>query len=191
MNKLIKGAVTGAAGIALLLGGAGTFAAWNDSTSFGAEGNSVSTGTLSVGLDTSAAAGWYDITPGTTNTGPIADISSYKLVPGDVIEYRQPLVVHAQGANLTARLGFENASLKKAIDTANDPNFTVRESLKGQTADTDGNYTVTDGKYTALLDITFNAGTSGNTDHDAQLSLTNTKIDLVETAPATGTLPTH
>ena len=29
MNKLVKGSIAGAAGIALLLGGAGTFALWN------------------------------------------------------------------------------------------------------------------------------------------------------------------
>ena len=47
MNKLVKGAVAGAAGIALLLGGAGTFALWNASTNVST--GSISTGTLAFG----------------------------------------------------------------------------------------------------------------------------------------------
>ena len=46
MNKLTKGAIATAAGIALLLGGAGTFALWNGQTTIA--GGTISTGTLAI-----------------------------------------------------------------------------------------------------------------------------------------------
>ena len=52
MNKIIKGSIAGAAGIALLLGGAGTFALWNDSTSV--QGGKIKAGNLALVNQTGA-----------------------------------------------------------------------------------------------------------------------------------------
>ena len=57
MNKLTKGAIATAAGIALLMGGAGTFALWNDSV--GVNGGTVQTGTLDI--DTTGTGTWKDV----------------------------------------------------------------------------------------------------------------------------------
>jgi alternate signal-mediated exported protein len=100
MNKLVKGAVAGAAGIALLLGGAGTFALWNSSV--GAASGTISTGTLAFG--TSASPVWADNSPGATS-GTFAP-ATQRLVPGDVVTLTQTITVNATGKNLQAQLAY-------------------------------------------------------------------------------------
>jgi alternate signal-mediated exported protein len=93
MNKLIKGAVAGAAGIALLLGGAGTFALWNSTASTTSQ--VINAGTLTV---TAASDGvWKD---GTTTITP----ASYRMIPGKTLKYTQTLNVVATGDGLTATM---------------------------------------------------------------------------------------
>jgi len=101
MNKLLKGAIAGAAGVALLLGGAGTFALWNDSTNLGS--GTIEAGNLSVALDSSGI--WSD------QNGAIADIGTYTIVPGDVLTYTQDVRVTALGDNLTAELELADTSV--------------------------------------------------------------------------------
>ncbi|MCL2514601.1 MAG: alternate-type signal peptide domain-containing protein, partial [Microbacteriaceae bacterium] len=77
MNKLFKGAVAGAAGVALLLGGAGTFALWNTDMPIG-DSQTITAGTLA----------WAN--PGTGTwllNGQAVDPSTALLVPGDVLTY--------------------------------------------------------------------------------------------------------
>lgn len=105
MNKLVKGAVAGAAGIALLLGGAGTFALWN--SSIGVASGTVSTGTLAFG--TSSDATWRDDSPGATTT--TFDPETQKIVPGDVVTLTQNITIDATGKNLQAQLAYEPSSV--------------------------------------------------------------------------------
>jgi alternate signal-mediated exported protein len=91
MNKLVKGAIAGAAGIALLMGGAGSLALWNDSAAI--TDQSVSSGTLSI---TATNGTW---------TGPAL------LVPGDSATYTSTLTITAKGANLLSRLSIDPASI--------------------------------------------------------------------------------
>lgn len=99
MNKLVKGAVAGAAGIALLLGGASTFALWNASAT--ASAGVVQSGQLK--LEKAAAAGtWTDLSTSTPTT--IANIADYRMVPGSKLQFSQPLTVTATGTNLRATL---------------------------------------------------------------------------------------
>jgi alternate signal-mediated exported protein len=113
MNKLVKAAIAGAAGIALLLGGAGTFALWNSSTT-------VTSGTIVAGnlvvADSGTAGTW------TANGATIA-IASYKAAPGDVLKFTKTVNVTATGDNLVATLGLGVASItpttaNKAADVA-------------------------------------------------------------------------
>jgi len=109
MNKLLKGAVAGAAGVALLLGGAGTFALWNSTETVNV--GSVASGTLSI-----AATGtptWKDISPDKTASA-IADISSFKVAPGDTIELTQVVRIDAVGDNLRATLSYDKLSIGAA-----------------------------------------------------------------------------
>lgn len=110
MNKLVKGAVAGAAGIALLLGGAGTFALWNSSIGVGS--STVSTGTLKFGTATGAT--WRDDSAGATTTAfvPTTD----KIVPGDVVSLTQNVTVSASGKNLKASLVYVPGSVTIPAD---------------------------------------------------------------------------
>jgi alternate signal-mediated exported protein len=183
MNKLLKGAVAGAAGIALLLGGAGTFAAWNDQVKIGASSTSISTGHMHVTTD--GTAYWYDVTNGFVPGQQPITPDSFKAVPGDKIEYRQPITVDTDGANLAAAIDFDDPALTGAEDAAD---FSVATSLEGKTANADGYYAVTGGSYTVVVDVTFNDSTTGSKDDDdTALALGQTTVNLVQTAPVDGT----
>lgn len=93
MNKLIKGAVAGTAGIALLLGGAGTFALWNDSTTVA--GGTITSGQLDIANQTAGV--WK-------NGAATIDIATYKVVPGDVLTYTTTFDAIATGNTLKATL---------------------------------------------------------------------------------------
>ncbi|MGN6132603.1 MAG: alternate-type signal peptide domain-containing protein, partial [Nocardioidaceae bacterium] len=101
MNKMIKGSVAGATGIALLMGGFGTYALWNDSHALT---GTVSSGVLGLSLGTAA---WtdaatdgvdhntpWDVTPDSNGGG--VDL----MVPGDTVQLSQPFHVDAKGRNL-------------------------------------------------------------------------------------------
>ncbi|WP_448060902.1 alternate-type signal peptide domain-containing protein [Cellulomonas hominis] len=106
MNKLAKGAVATALGTALLLGGAGTLALWNDSVDLGA-GQDIASGVLTLDVGTGA---W--------------DANPALWVPGDAITYTTAVAIVAQGDNLAAELSIDPASitgdpaLLAALDTS-------------------------------------------------------------------------
>lgn len=91
MNKLTKAALAGAAGIALLLGGAGSLAYWNDSASMA--GAEIEAGTLSL----TATGSWDD------------EIALW--VPGDAATYTGSVTINATGDNLKAELTLDKSSL--------------------------------------------------------------------------------
>jgi alternate signal-mediated exported protein len=100
MNKATKGAIAaGAAGI-LLLGGAGTFALWEDSKDI--EAGTVSTGQLELDVP---VGDWADVTSG--SPAEITDITAFKLVPGDILTYTTTVTATATGDNLHGELKIE------------------------------------------------------------------------------------
>lgn len=105
MNKIIKGSIAGAAGVVLLLGGVGTFALWNESTT--AEGGTVSTGNLDLALVADTAE-WADISADAD--GAAFDPNEDAIVPGDTITFAQDFTVTAWGKNLRAELGINPTS---------------------------------------------------------------------------------
>lgn len=95
MNKLVKASIAGAAGFALLLGGAGTFALWNTApTSF--SGAAIQSGALHVALTDYATAKY------TATNNPVSYI-----VPGDAVSVVQPVNITATGDNLKVSLSFD------------------------------------------------------------------------------------
>jgi len=110
MNKLLTGAIAGAAGVALLLGGAGTFALWNSSASV--TGGNIVAGNLLVS-DPGTAAAW-------TANGTAITLASFKAVPGDVLKFTKTVNVTASGDNLVATLGLGTASITGATAGAAD-----------------------------------------------------------------------
>ncbi|KFF58789.1 hypothetical protein JF66_16025 [Cryobacterium sp. MLB-32] len=104
MNKLIKGSIAGAAGIALLLGGAGTFALWNDSAAVA--GGTVVAGELAINSNDNAHGSWY-----ANGDSKSINLSSYTIVPGDTLVFKQTLPVKVTGTNLTATLALTGSSI--------------------------------------------------------------------------------
>ncbi|MBX3090934.1 MAG: alternate-type signal peptide domain-containing protein [Cryobacterium sp.] len=92
MNKLTKAAIAGAAGIALLLGGAGSLALWNATDTVNA--GSINTGTLTM-----------TATAGTWNTAPT------NWVPGDSYEYTASVSVTAVGDHIKGTLSVDPSSI--------------------------------------------------------------------------------
>lgn len=110
MNKLSKSTLAITTGVALLMGGAGSLAFWNDTINAGATGSIVA-GNLS--LSNATAGTWSD------QNGDI-DIVSFRAVPGDVLTYTATVDVTAIGDNLTGTIGIGTASIAPATAGAAD-----------------------------------------------------------------------
>ena len=114
MNKLVKGAVATAAGVALLMGGAGTFAYWNDSV--GITGATITAGNLLVTNATPSDGVWSvqknGLTTATATT--IANIATFTASPGDKLTYTKKVSITATGDNLTATLALGAGSITAA-----------------------------------------------------------------------------
>lgn len=93
MKKMTKGAIVTGLGVALLLGGGGTLAVWNDTAVSQA-------GTIAAGdLALKAKDGvWTDAADQTIN------IATYKVVPGDKLTYTQKVTPTLDGDKLNAKL---------------------------------------------------------------------------------------
>ncbi|MBF0671101.1 MAG: alternate-type signal peptide domain-containing protein [Salinibacterium sp.] len=108
MNKLLKGSIAGAAGIALLLGGAGTLALWNDSETI--TGGTITAGELELTVVGSGV--WTD------QNDDVIDLDDYRIVPGDELTYTASFDVSAVGDNLSATVDIAEGSIAAA--TPND-----------------------------------------------------------------------
>lgn len=111
MNKLLKGSIAGAAGIALLLGGAGTLALWNDSETI--TGGTITAGNLDIAPVVNTTDGWKS---GTT----AIDLATYKIVPGATITYTKTFNVTAVGTNMTANVALGTNAITAASTDADD-----------------------------------------------------------------------
>ena len=102
MNTMIKGSIAGATGIALLMGGFGTYALWSDSE------NLVANGVQSGELDIATSAGVYD----DANSAAANDwTATDKMVPGDKVTYTQTFTVKGSGKNLKGTIAYVKPAL--------------------------------------------------------------------------------
>ena len=93
MNKTVKGSLAGAAGVALLMGGFGSYALWSDSDTMGS--GSVQSGKLDI--TNVGAAQWADIS---TNKTAAAWTAGDYMVPGDKVTLTRSITTAAIGKNL-------------------------------------------------------------------------------------------
>lgn len=105
MNKKTKGAIAAGAAAALLAGGAGTFAAWNDTENV--VGGTITAGKLQF-VDGTAAGTWYE---GST----AINTSTYRIVPGQTLTYKASPTVLVEGNNLTATITATAANTTGAL----------------------------------------------------------------------------
>lgn len=177
MNKLTKGAVAAAAAIALLLGGAGTFATWNASSAVAAAG--ITAGNLSIAPGAVAGV-WSDA------TGAI-DLSTYRVTPGDVLTFTQDFDITATGHSLPATLSLTDGSITAASSSAADialaaalGNSAVLTAT-GLTADAAGDYIVPVGttSVTVTVTVTF-PSTADNASQNGAVSLSGMSVTLTQ-----------
>jgi alternate signal-mediated exported protein len=114
MNRFAKGAIAGAAGIALLLSGAGSFALWNGTAT--AAAGTVQSGTMTIATTPGSTPAWT-VTHGSTTTS-IASIGTFRVVPGDVLTLTQKIDITATGDNLSAILSIDPTSVTIGNTTA-------------------------------------------------------------------------
>src|SRR5688500_3222327 len=95
MNKMIKGSIAGATGVALLMGGFGTYALWSDSADLAA--NAVTSGNMDVA---SAGAATF------TDQNDVAWGEDDLIVPGDTITRSESFDFTGAGNNLAGRIRF-------------------------------------------------------------------------------------
>jgi alternate signal-mediated exported protein len=115
MNKLTKAVVATAAGVALLMGGAGTFAYWNDSV--GITGGTITAGNLTVVDATPADGVWTVSKDGTGTPVTVANINTFVASPGDKFVYTKSVKINATGNNLVATLALAPGSITAATST--------------------------------------------------------------------------
>lgn len=123
----VKGSVAAAAGVAVLLGGAGTFALWNQSGDIGISGTG--TGKLTATFDEMA---WQDVTPNGVAAHDV-DPEAFSMVPGDVLEGTAEIAYTVTGENIrvTPELTGVDGTTKSFLENGD---LTVTTSL----LDTDG-----------------------------------------------------
>ncbi|MDY7529297.1 MULTISPECIES: alternate-type signal peptide domain-containing protein [Cryobacterium] len=186
MNKLLKGSLAGAVGVALLLGGAGTFASWNSTVTAGGAAT-IAAGTLSVTEPTPAAPGTWTSTVGTNAPVPITSIAAYKAVPGDVLTYTKVLNISATGDNLKATLSLSGAAITATSSSTFDTKLaTALSSSAALTANltaVTGGYSVVKGATTVTVTatITWPFGTSvDNSAQGGSVNLSNFSVLLTQ-----------
>lgn len=200
MKKIAAASIATAAGAALLLGGAGTFATWNDSDTAGAA--TITAGNLVV--DNDAAAGVWTA----AGSADAITIANYRVAPGDVLTYTKTMQIGAVGDSLTAVLGLTPGSITAADDEdladialahflesnatltlTGDPLDTDASTITENTATEDTNdFVVTPGStgmsrnVTVTVQITFPAGAEG-VNNDAKtgaVNLSNLTVTLTQ-----------
>lgn len=168
MNKLVKGAIAGAAGIVLLMGGAGSLAYWNDTAQAGpASGsNSITAGTLTITAQNAGTwtKGMYN-NAGTQTVAPaaVANLSNVRVVPGNRLVYTQVFNVVGTGDDLFFTIGSTNGAVTAASASAADTALAAAINGSGTTAFSVGS--VTGGTVVAattpgVYKVSSNAGTA-------------------------------
>ncbi|THG31867.1 alternate-type signal peptide domain-containing protein [Naasia lichenicola] len=124
MNRIVKGSIAGVIGIALLTGGAGTFALWNSTASVSA--GTITAGNLALVANTDGV--WKD---GSTTITP----ATYKIIPGKTLTYTQTLKVTAVGDGLSANLTVSSltATGTNSLNTLITPSLAVTSASSNVT----------------------------------------------------------
>jgi alternate signal-mediated exported protein len=168
MNKLVKGAIAGAAGIVLLMGGAGSLAYWNDAAQAGpASGsNTITAGTLTITAQNVGTwtKGMYN-NAGTQTVAPaaVANLSNVRVVPGNRLVYTQVFNVVGTGDDLFFTIGSTNGAVTAASAGAADTALAAAINGSGTTAFSVGSVTggtVVPATTAGVYKVSSNAGTA-------------------------------
>jgi alternate signal-mediated exported protein len=193
MRKTTKGALAVGAGVALLLGGAGTLAYWQDSAQI------APSGTIIAGdLDIAAGSGTWAWSDGSTGFSQ----ANSRIVPGDKVAYTQTFTVKTQGDHLKALLSTTGLPAPTAAVPATGNNLvgalgvtaaltvspatgaTIGGTPSAPTIAFVGGQTVTTYTVTAKVIVDFPFGTTGvdpaTNGATQSVSLSNATVNLVQ-----------
>jgi alternate signal-mediated exported protein len=193
MNKMIKGSIAGATGIALLMGGFGTYALWSDSE--GLDGGTVQSGALDI--TNVGAASWADVSSDATSSTWQAD---YKMVPGDKVTMTRAVTIDAEGKNLAVDFAltglpagpywggnlavtatYDGQALTGGADDNGTPADTSDDGYKfTKTAATPAQL---DGAKNLVVTFEFAKTTGTTTQQDKQLSLSGLNLSITQNRP--------
>ena len=192
MNKMIKGSIAGATGIALLMGGFGTYALWSDSQ--GISSGTVQSGTLDI--VSVGNVSWADVS---TNKTAAAWQASDAMVPGDKVTMTRSVTMDASGKNLAVDFALTglptNASWSGLGVTATyaGQSLTGAVDNNGTAGDpSDDSYTFTkdfdnpadiDGAKNLVVTFEFDSATSGTAQQDKAVSLAGLNLSITQHRP--------
>ncbi len=169
MNKLVKGSIAAAAGIALLLGGAGTFALWNSSA--GLTAPSITAGRLTLTANSDGV--WKN---GTTTIDP----NTYRVIPGQTLVFTQTLTVNAVGDDIKADLTHSGLTASGSLET----HTTETLEITSTTAVVDGStlkFTAGTSTVNVKVTVVFPDTVTGTQGQNAQLDLSALTFTLAQT----------
>jgi alternate signal-mediated exported protein len=165
LNKIVAGSVAAAAGVVLLLGGAGTFALWNANTT--ADLGAISTGSLT--LNSTARGVWTTGTPSLW-------------VPGDSSNYTESFTITGTGDNLQATLTGAYSEIAVSGVTA-DFTFEVRDK-SGKVVPANAanayNFTSALSPYTAVTTVDVDFDATGSADQKTTVDLGDVSVSLAQ-----------
>ncbi|MBO0908172.1 alternate-type signal peptide domain-containing protein [Arthrobacter sunyaminii] len=121
---MAKGALAIGVGAALLLGGGGTLAVWNQTQA--ANAGQIQAGDLEL---TTQPGVWKNAYGTVVDLVPNNGIEDYKVVPGDVLTYSQEMNVKLTGDLMQAKLSIQNLPKSEfALQNVSIENVVVRDS---------------------------------------------------------------
>ena len=121
MNAFLKAALAAVAGSALLIGGAGTLALWNSSTSV--SGGQIVAGELTVGI---ATTGYWSVAHEIAGSyaAPVSlsrsEFARFRAVPGDRLVFTTTVPITATGDSLTATTSLSAGAVTPSTSSAAD-----------------------------------------------------------------------
>lgn len=168
-STLLKGTAAIALGAALLLGGSGTLANWNASAT--QTPGSIVAGDLNV---VNGVGAWTD-----RNGDPVT-ISTYKVVPGDLLTFTQNLNVTLAGDKMAAEIATSGITATNGFTPANvtvsAPVLTVAgDPVSNPLTPTGATQTVT-----ATITFEFKAATANRADVNATYNFNNVGFTLTQ-----------
>lgn len=168
----VKGAVAAAAGIAVLLGGAGTFAMWNASSAIGTA--DATTGHLTATFDEDGVA-WVDA----NNANKSVDIETFRLVPGDELVGTTTITVDAVGDNIAVA-----ASAAETDGGTLPAGVSADVTLSGEKLQ-DGRLPAGESELTATIDLKFSDAAGAQESMGASIDLSKINVTIAQVVPAT------
>ena len=187
MNKMAKGALATGVGVALLLGGGGTLAVWNQTQA--ANAGQIAAGDLEL---TTQAGVWTNAYGNVVDLDPANQVPDYKVVPGDVLTYTQTMDVKLVGDLMQAKLSIQNVPTSTFVAQNVTIDNVVVKDAKGNDLKDAVLKPANSGKVTASAKFTFKQDTDLRSSVNALADFKNISYKLDQQAlPAVTPAPAN